>query len=37
MAIMDSHFAFEERSIGAALDGLDDRWWVGAVLTARGT
>src|SRR6478735_7697755 len=37
MAIMDSHFAFEERSIGAALDGLDDRSWVGAVLTARGT
>src|SRR6478736_6820661 len=37
MAIMDSHFAFGERSIGAALDGLDDRSWVGAVLTARGT
>ncbi|KRC92658.1 hypothetical protein ASE25_04900 [Terrabacter sp. Root85] len=37
MAIMDSHFAFEERSIGAALDGLDDQSWVGAVLTVRGT
>lgn len=40
MAIMDSHFAFEERSIGAALDGLDgldDRSWVGDVLTVRGT
>jgi hypothetical protein len=30
---MDSHFAFEERSIGAALDGLDDESWVEAVLS----
>ena len=34
-AIMDSHFAFEERSIGAALDGLDDESWVEAVLSVR--
>lgn len=34
MAIMDSHFAFEERSIGAALDGLTDRSWTATVLDA---
>jgi len=32
-AIMSSHFAFEERSISAALDGLEDRSWVADVLS----